>query len=95
MLSKKCAKTKSAPNVNYTFLKKPYQDEFKYAKIFAKFSKNKFYSRKTENLLIFFKYTCAKSMQNFFAKIVQSASFCSKSNDRSRSKYRFSRVKVK
>ena len=28
--------------INYTFLKNPYHDEFKYAKIFATFKKTKF-----------------------------------------------------
>ena len=47
------------------------------------------YSRKTENLQISFKCLAVqKSVQNFFAKVVQSASCCYMTG--SRSKYRFS-----
>ena len=42
LLSKKFSKTKSARNMIYTFFKSPYYDKFKYAKIFAKFTKTKF-----------------------------------------------------
>ena len=45
--------------INYTFSKSPYHGEFNYAKYFAKFSKSKFYFRKTQNVLNFFKI-CAK-----------------------------------
>ena len=58
--------------INYTF-----KSEFKYAQIFANVLKTIRYSRKTENVKILVKgKICAKSMTNFFAKIVQSATFC-------------------
>ena len=47
--------------INYTFLESPYHCEFKYANIFAKFSKTELYSRKTENVKILFKGTCANN----------------------------------
>ena len=44
--SKKC-KNKNCAKFDYLYiLKSPYHGKFKYAKIFAKFSKIKFYSRK-------------------------------------------------
>ena len=56
--------------INYTFLKSAYHCEFKFSKISRKFCKTKFV----------FKDNCAnsvqKSMQNFFAKIVQFVSSC-------------------
>ena len=52
--------------INYTFLKSP--GEFKYAKIFAKFSKKKFYLRKTENLQNLFQGTHTKIDAKFICK---------------------------
>ena len=40
--------------INYTFLQNPDHGKFKYAKKIAKLSKTKLYSRKTENVQIFF-----------------------------------------
>ena len=39
---KMCANKKCAKFINYRFLKSHYNGKFKYAKIFAKFSKTKF-----------------------------------------------------
>ena len=46
------------------------------------FHKLNLYSRKTENVQIFFKCTCEKSMQNSFANTVQSPYFCSRLSKR-------------
>ena len=46
--------------INYIFLKSPYNGEFKFAKIFAKFSKTNLYSRKTVNVQILFQGIYAK-----------------------------------
>jgi len=62
--------------INYTFLKNFYSGKFKYAKNIYKLLKQiKCYSRKCTNSLL---GICEKTMQNLFAKIVQSASFCSR-----------------
>ena len=59
LLSKKCAKTKSARNmINYTFLKSAYHCEFKFSKISRKFCKTKFV----------FKDNCAKIYAKFLRK---------------------------
>ena len=55
--------------INYTFLKRPYFGEFKYAKIFAKFQKLNLYSRKIENVQFPLKASMQKFMQNFIANL--------------------------
>ena len=65
--------------MNYTFLKSSYYGKFKFAKIFAKLIKTKFVFKKKLKMCKFpLTASVRKFMQNFFAKIVQSASFCSR-----------------
>ena len=64
--------------INYTSLKSPCRENFKYEKIFAKFQKLNFYSQKTENVQTSLKVSVQKTGQNFFTKVMQSTFFCSR-----------------
>ena len=68
-----CKKKKLAIYDNLHIFEKP--KELKYAKIFATFLKPKCVSRKIENVQVPIKASLQKSVQNFFAKFVHSASF--------------------
>ena len=63
--------------INYSFLKALTTANSNMQKYLLSFQRLNLYSRKTANVQILFKGICEKTMPNFFAKIVQYASFCS------------------
>ena len=104
LLSKKCAKTKKCAKHDKLYIfKKPLPWRTQICENI--FEKQNFYSRKTENLQILFKWICAKNNVKFLRKNCAIYFLLFKAFQRAiksqnlmtgrKSKYRFSRVKVK